>query len=68
MKKLIGVFGGTFTAWLTGNALWIAPLVNFVWLLFKDKTLFPWIWVLYIGIAFLVSLIITLVSAVTLED
>lgn len=66
--NIILTIGGGVLAWGFGQALWILPVVNFSWLLFKDKTLFSWWVVLWVGIAFIVSLLIAIVGRVTAED
>ena len=52
IKKLIGFIG----VWLFGNIACISALVNFIWLLVKDNSLFSWYWVLASVVATLLSL------------
>lgn len=47
-------------ATLSGNLLWILGLVNLAWLLFKDQTLFSWMYVIICGVVFILSLAVTL--------
>lgn len=58
----------TITTTILGHAIWIVPLVNFVWLLVKDVTLFSWIWCLNVVIMFFVSLILMFISAAYLSS
>lgn len=62
MKNLISMIVGTIGANVTGYALVILALVNFVWLLVKDETLFSWWILLYVFIAFLLCLVVVFVS------
>jgi len=50
-------------AQITGWSLPILAVVNFAFLLFKDATLFPWIYLLWLLLAFLFSIVMIFVSA-----
>jgi hypothetical protein len=56
---------------LTNVIAWSLPIltvVNFAWLLVKDVTLFPWIWLLWLLIALIVSIIGVFLTAAALQD
>jgi len=53
----------TLAAHLIGWSLPILAVVNFMFLLFKDAVLFPWIYLLWIFLAFLFSVIMIFISA-----
>jgi uncharacterized membrane protein len=47
----------TITAYILGWSLPILSIVNFLWLLVKDVTLFSWWWVVWMGIGFVLSIL-----------
>jgi len=53
----------TLATHLIGWSLPILAVVNFMFLLFKDAVLFPWIYLLWIFLAFLFSVTMIFISA-----
>lgn len=43
--------------WFFGNVAWILALVNFIWMLVKNTSLFSWYWVIGAVIGFVVSFV-----------
>ena len=60
MLTFIGLVG----VWFFGNATWIAALVNFLWLLVKDQSLFSWWFVVGSAIAAVLSIIAVFIGVV----
>lgn len=56
-----------FTTWILGVAVWVAPLVNFTWLLVKDVTLFSWWYVLWIALSLLVAIIGFVITRIAID-
>lgn len=44
------------TAWISAYAAPILAVINFLWLLVKDETLFSWYWPIGFAIAFILSI------------
>lgn len=65
--KLIALLISTVTAHLTGHAIWVLTLINVAFLLFKDVTLFSWWWIFATVAAFLLSIIVILVTAILIK-
>lgn len=65
--KTISFFVGLFGLWAFGNAAWILAVVNFLWMLFRGTTLFPWAWVIIAIGAFCLSLVDVAISVVILD-
>jgi hypothetical protein len=61
MKKIILAIIAT----ILGHTAWVSSLVNFVWLLVKDVTLFSWWWPIGFAVGFLVAIGTTLFFIVT---
>lgn len=59
---MIKTFLGGLVATITGNAVWALALVNLLWLLVKNHTLFSWWWVIGMAIIFVGSLIVTFLN------
>lgn len=53
---------GSIGSWFFGNATWILAVANFLWLLFKDNTLFSWWWIVGSAVAFIVSLALFIIG------
>lgn len=53
MLKLFSILG----VWFFGNASWILASVNFLWMLFKDTSLFSWWIVIASSVLFVISLV-----------